>query len=254
MPRRRAKLRSALLATLAALLAAAAGACVLAGGERERPTLGLLTSLPIYWSESFDIAERIDGEAPAHWARGALEEEYDLSPLDTLDTLRPSDSRSEAPDLLLLAQPRPLSPSENVALDEWVRAGGRVLIFADPMLTAHSRFSIGDRRRPQDVVLLSPILRRWGLELTYDPDQPAGDRRVALGEGAIAVSQAGAFAKVAASAPAACTLEADGLVADCRIGEGRALVVADAALFDQEREPGEARNALEVITARAFGD
>ena len=65
----------------------------------------------------------------------------------------------------MMIQPRPLSPQENVALDNWVAAGGRLLLFADPALTEDSAFAIGDRRRPQDVVLLSPILARWGLEL-----------------------------------------------------------------------------------------
>ena len=49
-----------------------------------------------------------------------------------------------------------------------MRGGGRVLLFADPMLTRHSAFALGDRRRPQDVVLLSPILARWRLELQFD--------------------------------------------------------------------------------------
>lgn len=58
---------------------------------------------------------------------------------------------------------------ENVALDDWVRAGGARALFADPLLTFNSRFSIGDRRRPQDVATLSPILTR-SARLERDED------------------------------------------------------------------------------------
>ena len=241
-------MKTASLAILAALLAAAAGVWAFAGKESERPRLGLMTSLPIYWGENLDISEALDSQAPPHWARTALEEDYRLAPLDTLDALGDDD----APELLLLAQPRPLSPSENVALDDWVRSGGHVLIFADPLLTAHSRFHLGDRRRPQDVILLSPILRRWGLELTFDPAQPQGERRISAGEAIVAVSQAGRFERSPTSAPSDCTLEGDNLVADCRIERGRALIVADAALLDRRPDLAESRSALDVLTRRAF--
>lgn len=253
MPLLRANLRTAVAVLLVALLAAAAGVWAVSQEPREQPRLGLLTTLPIYWPESLDIAEAIEGDAPPHWARTALEEDYRLAPLDTLDALAERDASAGKLQFLLLAQPRALSPSENVALDSWVRGGGRALIFADPLLTGHSRFAIGDRRRPQDVILLSPILRRWGIELQFDPQQSAGDRQVPVGKASVPVSQAGSFEKIIPSAAADCRIEAGGLVADCRIGEGRALVVADAALLDQERDSTQPRAALEALAARAFG-
>ena len=248
MPRGRNSGRLALIAALAAL-AIGAGAWALAGGAREKPELGLLTTLPIYWNETHDIGEALGGETPAHWARAALEEDYRLVPLDTLDA---GERGLVGLDRLLLAQPRALSPEENVALDDWVRGGGRVLLFADPLLTGGSRFHIGDRRRPQDVILLSPILRRWGLDLRFDPDQPQGERGVSLDGASVPVNLAGSFGKIATDAPADCTLAAGGLVADCRIGEGRAVVIADAALLGQARAAG-ARAALDRLAARAFG-
>lgn len=249
MPLPTGKLRAVALASLAASLAAAAGVWALADGERPRPQLGLLTTLPIYWTETFDPREAIDKAAPPHWARTALEEHYRLVPLDMLDDGDPALTEL---DHLLLAQPRALSPAENVALDDWVRAGGQVLIFADPMLTAPSRFSIGDRRRPQDVILLSPILRRWGLELEFDPDQPAGERQILMQGTEVPVSQAGAFSKVTSSAPADCAIEAEGLVAVCTIGTGQAVLVADAALLDQARASAGPRPALAALAERAF--
>lgn len=199
------------------------------GGQQPvpKPKIGLFTTLPILWRETGDLGELLSGDAPPHWAQAALAAHGAVQPLDTLagqsGTLPlPGDA------LLVMAQPRGLSPSENVALDDWVRAGGRVLLFADPLLTAESAFAIGDRRRPQDVVLLSPILARWGLELQFDEDQLPGAREVRLLGGAIPVNLPGRFA---ARGPA-CRLLADGLAARCRIGAGHVLAVADAALLE----------------------
>ena len=144
-------------------------------------------------------------------------------------------------DHLLLAQPRALSPAENVALDEWVRAGGRLLLFADPMLTSHSQFAIGDPRRPQDVALLSPILARWGLELTFDTTQPQGERIEEAFEMAIPVDLAGAWVPFASEAPGECAIVASGIAARCRIGKGQVFLLADAALLDGEEDPDPSR-------------
>lgn len=176
----------------------------------------------------------LNNAAPPHWALAVLQRHGKLQPLDTLARAngRSTMARSK---LLVMAQPRPLSPQENVALDNWVRGGGHVLLFADPMLTAESIFSLGDKRRPQDVVLISPILTRWGLELTFDEDQPAGERLVAWDgtnrAGAkLPVNLPGRF--VLAGRGGNCRLLAEGLGALCRIGKGRVLAVADAALLE----------------------
>lgn len=219
----------------------------------ERRSLGLMGTLPIYWGEAAGVEELIAGDAPPHWARAALEQEYELVPLDTL--AEPSGQGALGPpSRILLAQPRPLSGAENVALDDWVRGGGHLLLFADPMLTGHSRFPIGDRRRPQDVILLSPILSRWGLELEFDDTQNEGERTVQFGGGEIPVRLAGSFRITGASpgAPADCTLEASGLIADCAIGSGRALIVADAALLDLDADESGREAALAALTDRAF--
>lgn len=242
--------------------AAAAGAALAAGiavvalpgggddrGDRggEKRALGLLTSLPIHWEESTSISEALESDEAPHWARAALEAEYDLIPVDALEG-----RALDRLDRLILAQPRPLAPAENVALDDWVRAGGRVLVFADPHLTEHSRFVLGDRRRPQDLAMLSPILRRWGLELTVDPDQPADEREVAFRGRAFPIRLAGTWRLVTPGAPSRCELESESRVASCRIGEGRALLVADAALLERERAPSRAREGLRALSEAAF--
>ena len=160
-----------------------------------------------------------------------LESRYDLVPLDTLE-----------PDALagiervILAQPRALAPSENVSFDQWLTAGGEALIFADPMLTRHSEYPIGDRRRPQDVVLLSPLFDHWGLELTFDETQAGARAGVASRwpapyGGCMAASCATIAARKSAHAPR--------MRARTRWRRGALvhgmLVLADAALLDWDR-------------------
>ena len=211
-----------------------------------RPPLGLFTSLPLWWGEADDVAAQIaapqNSQSQTNWARTVLEERHRVVLLDTL--LAPEGIAD-----LLMAQPRPLAPQENVALDRWVRGGGHLLLFADPMLTWESRFALGDRRRPQDTVLLSPILAHWGLQLRFDPDQP-GELRENAGTG-LPVRLAGTLAPLPGG-EAACRIEGEGLLADCRIGQGRVLILADSALLEPSDQPAVRARKLRALMARAF--
>lgn len=205
-----------------------------------------MSTLPLYWGEGGDVGALLRSDAEASWVRGALESRFALEPLDVLD-----EAALAALDRLALAQPRILTPAENVALDAWVRRGGRLLIFADPMLTRHSRYGIGDKRRPQDVVLLSPILTHWGLALSFDPEQGEGERLVEIAGSAIPVALAGVLRPLPGSP---CDVEADGLLARCRIGAGRVTIFADAAVLDegQAGEMTSRRHALLGLVDSAF--
>ncbi|HKT84629.1 MAG TPA: ABC transporter [Novosphingobium sp.] len=210
--------------------------------------LGLYTSLPILWGESGDIRGFLNPGEARHWARQTLGSARSLVPLDSL-----ADASGALPlsgnSVLLLAQPRPLTPQENVALDNWVRSGGRVLLFVDPMLTAPSIFALGDTRRPQDVAMLSPILGRWGLVLEFDEAQQPGERLVALREGGMPVNLPGRFRLTGKSGNegSSCSLEAAGFLADCRVGAGQVLALADAALFEDSRDPNDAQERAALL-------
>ncbi|RPF72051.1 Gldg family protein [Aurantiacibacter spongiae] len=211
------------------------------------PSLGLMGTIPIYWGEAAGLEEMLAGTARPHWARPVIARDFTLQPVDYL-----SGQALAGFDRLLLAQPRGLTAEENVALDAWVRGGGRLLLFADPMMTGESRFAIGDRRRPQDVALLSPILRHWGLELLFDPEQ---DGEMAMREFAgtnIPVALSGTFA-VHGSDFARCALFAADMVARCTVGAGEALIVADAALLDLDGPHDGAPAALRRLLAEGLG-
>jgi hypothetical protein len=228
-------------------LAGCGGSASGKNGDEALPGVGLYGSLPILWGESDDIRGFLESGKGGHWARDLLQS-GSLKPLDSL-----ADAGGSLPlpqgDVLVLAQPRPLTPQENVALDDWVRAGGRVLLFADPMLTAHSIFALGDARRPQDMAMLSPILGRWGLLLEFDEAQQSGERLVELREGAVPVNLAGRFRTVqkAGKETVRCSLEAAALMADCRVGSGRVVALADAALLEDSHDPQDAEQRRAIL-------
>lgn len=211
--------------------------------------VGLATSLPLFWSEAGDIRGQLSPDTSVHWAKGVLAQHGRLFPLDRL-----ANSRGQLPlpadALLVVAQPRPLTRDENLALDTWVRNGGRLLLFADPMLTGSSRFGLGDPRRPQDVVMLSPILRHWGLKLRFDDSQAAGEHAVPIRGMAYPVDLPGSFG-IEPNPAAACAIESGGILAECRVGRGRVVAVADAALLEDgtgiTQEGARVRNLQSLI-------
>jgi hypothetical protein len=213
------------------------------GGQTESRVIALHTSLPIVWRESGAISDLLeDGQTP-HWVLSALRAKGKVVPLDTLAGERglralPRNS------LLVLAQPRALAPQDNVALDDWVRSGGHVLLFADPMLTGHSDYALGDPRRPQDIALLSPILGRWGLELRFDEDQRGGESAVTWRGQQVPVNLRGSWV----AKDGACSLEAETLIARCAVGSGSVLAVADAAVLEDSDESADSASSTALET------
>lgn len=234
-----------LLRRLSALALLAGATSVHAQAPAPLPPIGLMGTIPLFWGESGDIAELLAGEGESHWGRAVLERHGTLVPLDRIDAAALAGVRR-----LVLAQPRALAPDENVALDAWVRGGGALLLFADPMMTGDSRFGIGDRRRPQDVILLSPILRHWGLDLRFAEDQPDGVQLREFAGTPLPVNLAGHVEAMPAAE--GCTVEAAGILAFCRIGAGHVALVADAALLDLHHPHPAAAAALDRLLSRVF--
>ena len=199
-----------------------------------------MTSLPILWAEETSIGAMLSkAEAPPHWARGDIEARGTVVPLDRIasETLR-------GVDLAVLAQPRALAPEEMAALDRWVRGGGHLLLFADPMLTAHSIFPVGDKRRPQAIAMVDPLLAHWGVELGFDDAAEEGEAVVQAAGLSLPLNLPGTLK----TRGKRCTVDPSALVATCRIGRGRAVIVADAALLESEDATG-----LEVRKSALFG-
>ncbi|KAF0117577.1 MAG: hypothetical protein FD149_1080 [Rhodospirillaceae bacterium] len=148
----------------------------------KRKTIGLLSTLPID-----GLSGQSGLEMAMAWQRGArpwlvmeqIRELFEIRSLPaTLDVL-PRDV-----DVLMLVQPKGLPEKTLQAIDRFVRDGGRVLVFVDPVAESGRRegekatFGAFDR-----------LLRAWGV--AFNPDTVAANadaaRRVNAGQGARAV-------------------------------------------------------------------
>jgi hypothetical protein len=193
-----------------------------------RPVVAYMSSIALANGEG-DIADVVGGASIADPLYTRLALNYEMQPIDDLRRLD-----AMAPDVLLLIQPRAFGPQENVAVDSWVRGGGRMVLLTDPMLHRESRFPKGDTRAPIYVGLASPLLNHWGLELTLplDEAEPMVSRTVA--DFALDTATPGAFVYKGATAEATapCRIKADGFIAQCDFGAGQAVIIADADFID----------------------
>lgn len=194
-----------------------------------KPVLGLSTSLPLQWSEG-GIEADLAKDAQPHPVFVRLSAAYKVQPIDDLQRLK-----GDRVQMLFLAQPRALRPAELAALDDWVRGGGRALVLADPALQWGSLYPLGDKRRPLFTSLLSPLFTHWGLELVLPMNEDSAFTIRKLGNANIRTKTPGEWlpresANDLSAAP--CRISAQGLLADCRIGKGRAILVADADFLD----------------------
>lgn len=247
MPRRRSKRSHAFAAVLLALTgcspAPSGTAQETAPSAFDRPRLGLMTSLPLYWPENAELADLAAGRASAPWQRGAIETRYRIVPLDTLSPIPalspdgPEVDPLAGIDRLAVIQPRGLSPADNVALDQWVRAGGRLLLVLDPALTGEYDTPLGDPQRPVDSALILPVVGRWGLAVSFDDAQTVAVQAARFEEAELPLALSG---QVAVTDPAAdCTVLAEGAAARCEVGKGQVTLIADAALFEHPDLAGE---------------
>ncbi|MEQ5787286.1 hypothetical protein J3454_05215 [Erythrobacter sp. NFXS35] len=255
MPRRR---NSCIALRVGAVLAlAGCSAAPTPPVDEPRPALGLMSSLPLFWPVDADIADIASGRSSPPWQRRVIETGYVPVPLDTLTPI-PALSPGAADtdplanlDRLAVVQPRGLSPADNVALDAWVRDGGRLLLVLDPALTGDYDLPLGDPRRPVESALIPPVVERWGLAVSFDEGQSLAVVDASLGGAALPLVLPG---RIAVTDPAAadCTLMAAGAAATCRVGEGEVTLIADAALFEHPELAGENGQTLGGLLAAAF--
>jgi hypothetical protein len=148
-------------------------------------------------------------------------------------------------------QPRGLSPAENVAVDDWVRGGGLLLLVLDPALTGEYDLPLGDPRRPADSALIPPVVARWGMSVSFDEAQAPAVIDSRLGETPLPLALPGRIAITDPTA-ARCTLLAEGAAARCVVGKGRVTLIADAAVFEHPELAGESGAGLRAIVRAAL--
>jgi len=201
-----------------------------------------MTGLPMVWGGG-GVEEVLGGTSEPSAAYRTLAARFRVA---AIDRLAPEAMPKTLPGTLgaaplLLVQPRALAPEELAAFDAWVRGGGSVLILADPMLRRGGPYRPGDPRAPPPMTLLDPLFAHWGLVLDLPTADP-GERIERFGatangrRGTLVTDAAGRWRVTAGT----CRVEAGGVIARCRLGAGRAILVADADLVDDSLWEAEA--------------
>lgn len=178
----------------------------------EKAELALLTTLPIVFAESFSL------DTPDSPLLKKLEERYRVVPVDGPEQLKPG-------GLLLAIQPQALTAERLVQLDRWVRAGGRLVLLADPFLGFESTRPLGDRFRPPVQFADTGLLAHWGLRLSGEVSNYA--ELVERDVGTPSKPSLGSFGQLSKTAKT-CTLTSGAVAARCLLGKGKVIVVADA--------------------------
>lgn len=134
----------------------------------EKPTVGLLSSLPVTGTPANPMMGQPKQDDEPWLLMQELEKQFEVTPLDAPETI------PDTVDVLLLIHPKNMSEATLFAIDQYLLNGGRILAFLDPMniidlqLNPQGRFS---QPQPSD---LHPLLETWGVQ--FDTDSLVIDR------------------------------------------------------------------------------
>lgn len=119
--------------------------------QQRRPVIGLLSTLPV---ESTPLAQLQGYDGQALLILQQLRQSFDIETLN-IDT-------AEIPrniDVLMLVQPKDLSTDTLNAIDQYVLAGGRTMVFADPNAESTDASNNGFSSD------FNKLLAAWGIEI-----------------------------------------------------------------------------------------
>jgi hypothetical protein len=192
--------------------------------------VAVMSSIALQWGEG-DLGAVVRNEAAPDPLVTRLSKQGKLDFVDSVAGLQ-----AAKPDIAILVQPRALSPEEYVRLDNWVRAGGRLLVFADPALQWPSELPFGGPERPLFTSMLSPILAHWGLELALPMDATEEAVQVDYQGSSLVLVSPGIWiaSEEAKNAKGQCRIDPARYFAECRPGKGQVLLVADADMLNAE--------------------
>jgi ABC-type uncharacterized transport system involved in gliding motility auxiliary subunit len=129
--------------------------------------VGLLSSLPL---DGVKSPRGVSQGLPRPWI--VLEQIQQLFKVKKLKS--DIDAIPEGVDVLMLVQPKELSNKTLYAIDQFVLAGGRALIFVDPYSEFQPSTSPGAGGEPSDI---EKLLETWGV--TFDTSKVVGDLQLA---------------------------------------------------------------------------
>lgn len=185
----------------------------------------MLSSFPLEQASGETVAARLNGRIDVAPVLALLRRQFSVRLVDDATSTGLVDT-----DVLLLAHPRTLSPQSLVAIDAWVRAGGKAIVLADGLSSWPPTYALGDPRNPPVTSMLGPLLTHWGVRLDAPSPADSGSRDWWQGRQRLRLLSPGQFVQENGG----CSLSNDGIYGDCAIGAGRVLLLADADLLHED--------------------
>ena len=143
----------------------------------EKPTVGLLSTLPISGPSPMERMRGVGG--PAWMVVEQIQEAFEVIPLESTIMSVP-----ENVDVLMLVHPKQLPDATRYAIDQFVMNGGRALVFVDPNAETDPGTS-GDMMMrgmmggpPSRASNPKDLLASWGVSMA--DDEVVGDLSVAV--------------------------------------------------------------------------
>lgn len=186
------------------------------------PAVTILTGLPLRWPGGSDMAAMIAEGMQDDPALARIEAAGPVSLVDSLVDHVPPPGGA-----LLLAHPRALAPRELVAIDAFVRGGGRAVVLADALSGWPTRHPLGDPRNPPVTSLLTPLLDHWGIVLGAASADEIAPQAVDVGATRLNLFSAGRFVRLSQQ----CRAYAQHSILQCRVGAGEVWLIGDADLL-----------------------
>ncbi|MBT7286411.1 MAG: ABC transporter [Rhodospirillaceae bacterium] len=134
--------------------------------DPKKPVVGLISGLQMNADASPMM--RMNGGAQPWGIVGAIRDVFDLRTVDTAQGIIPKDV-----DILMITHPLGLSEQILYAIDQFVLAGGRALVFVDPFSEVTARGQQGGQRNQQRAIELASsdletLLNAWGVSVPTD--------------------------------------------------------------------------------------
>lgn len=143
----------------------------------KKRVIGVMTSLPMFGDAMANLNPLATGSQNAPpWAIIALlEEHFELRQVDSTETTIPPDV-----DTVLIVHPKELSAQSVFAIDQFILAGGKAMLFVDPYSESDTsaRDPSNPLAMPDTDSDLPDLLAAWGLKL--EPGRIVGDFQAAI--------------------------------------------------------------------------
>jgi ABC-type uncharacterized transport system involved in gliding motility auxiliary subunit len=140
--------------------------------QPERPVIGVLSGLPL--NAGFDM--QAGQPRPAWTILEEVRQQFQIESLkDDIDLI------PEHVSTLLLVHPKNLSQATQYAIDQFVLAGGKLLVFVDPYSEADTGMGMSGEWAVDKTSDLPDLFKAWGVRML--PDQVVADGSYAMSVG-----------------------------------------------------------------------